>query len=128
LRFAGSGSDEVMSDEKAILVWSVLVLATGVGILVLSALFGPRRKRPTKMDPYECGVPIFQDARERFPIRFYLMAIVFILFDIEVVFILPWAMMYRQLGVAGLVEVLVFIAVLGAGYIYIWKRRVIDWE
>src|SRR5512137_499949 len=117
-----------VSDEMAVVLWALLVVATGVGILLASALLGPRRRRGVKLDPYECGVPLFQDARDRFPVRFYLMAIVFILFDIEIVFLLPWAILFRQLGSAGLADVLIFVAVLGVGYVYIWKKGVIDWE
>ncbi len=117
-----------MSDEMAIVVWGAIVAATGVGMLVLKMLLGPRRRRAAKFSPYECGMPLFQDARERFPVHFYLMAIVFILFDLEIVFLLPWALLYRQLALPGLIEVLVFIGVLGVGYVYIWKRKIIDWE
>lgn len=117
-----------MSVEAAAALWGALIVATGLGILGISALLGPRRRRAAKMDPYECGMPVLQDARERFPVRFYLMAIVFILFDIEMVFLLPWAILYRTLGWEGLVEALLFIAVLGLGFLYIWRRRVIDWD
>ncbi len=117
-----------VTDEQSIAIWALLVTATGVGMLVMAALLGPRRRRAVKFDPYECGMPLFQDARERFPVHFYLMAIVFILFDIEIVFLLPWAMLYRQLSWPGLIEALIFVVVLGFGYLYIWKRRVIDWD
>jgi NADH-quinone oxidoreductase subunit A len=117
-----------VSDAWAIVTWSLLVFLTGTGIVLVSSLLGPRRTHTAKQGPYECGVPLFQDARNRFPVRFYLMAIVFILFDIEIVFLLPWAMLFRELGIAGLVDVLLFIAVLGAGYVYIWKKGVIDWK
>lgn len=117
-----------MSDETAVVIWSGLILATGLGLLVLSALCGPRRRRTAKLDPYECGSPPFQDARERFSVRFYLMALVFILFDVETVFLLPWAIHYRALGARGLLEILVFIGVLAVGFLYVWRRGVIDWE
>jgi NADH-quinone oxidoreductase subunit A len=117
-----------VSDILSLGVWAALVVALGLSILLLSALLGPRRRRSAKYETYECGVPLFQDARQRFPARFYLMAIVFLLFDIEVVFLLPWVLLYRTLAVEGLVEILVFMAVLGIGYVYVWKRRVIDWE
>lgn len=116
-----------MSSEAAVALWGALIVATGVAILILSALVGPRRSRPEKFDPYECGVPLLQDARERFSVHFYLMAILFILFDIEMVFLLPWALLHRTLGVAGFVEILVFMAVLGFGFVYIWRRGVLDW-
>jgi NADH-quinone oxidoreductase subunit A len=117
-----------MGTEAAIVLWIALIAATGIGMLAASVLCGPRRRRAAKLDPYECGVPLFQDSRERFPVRFYLMAIVFILFDVETVFLLPWAVRYQALGVAGLVEILLFMGVLGVGYVYLWRRGVLDWE
>ena len=82
-----------------------------------------------KQEPYECGVPPLMDgARGRFSVRFYLVAILFILFDIETVFLIPWAVTYKDLGVAAFVEVLVFIGVLIVGYLYVWKRRALEWD
>lgn len=105
-----------------------LVVATAVGMLVVSALLGPRRHRPEKDEVYECGVTPFSSARERFPVHFYLVAILFILFDIEMVFMIPYAVLYRQMGFPGLAEVGVFLAVLGFGLMYVWKRKALEWD
>lgn len=110
----------------AIYVGTVVALAAT--ILGLSQILGPRRVQARKMDVYECGVDPLSSARERFSVHFYLVAILFILFDIETVFLVPWAVLYRKLGVPGLVEVGLFIAVLGFGLAYVWKRKALEWE
>ncbi|MCE9581370.1 MAG: NADH-quinone oxidoreductase subunit A [Planctomycetes bacterium] len=108
--------------------YAFLAVSVGAGALVLSALLGPRRKRKGKMDPYECGVPLVDSAHGRFNVRFYLVALFFILFDIETVFLIPWALIHRSLGVAGLVEMGIFVGVLAAGLAYVWKRGALEWE
>jgi NADH-quinone oxidoreductase subunit A len=108
----------------------LLVLSTGLAFLIvgLGHLFGPRRPTERKATPYESGMrPIGSGAR-RMPIRFYLVAVLFILFDIEVVFLFPWAVVYRQLGLFGLIEMLIFIVILLVGYVYAWKKGALEWE
>ncbi len=108
----------------------LLVLATVLAglVILLGHAFGPRRPTPRKMMPYESGMrPIGPGAR-RMPVRFYLIAVLFILFDIEVIFFLPWAVVFRQLGVFGLVEMLIFILILLVGYVYAWKKGALEWE
>lgn len=117
-----------MSDAVALTVYAVLALALGAGTLLLSWMLGPRRHRREKHSPYECGAPLLQGARERFSVKFYLVALIFILFDIETVFLIPWALAYRQLGTAGLVEMLLFVLVLGIGLYYVYKRGALEWE
>jgi len=117
-----------VDDAVSVALWAVLVVLTGIGMLLAASLLGPRRSRPVKADPYECGVPLFQDARERVSVHFYLMSILFLLFDVEIVFLLPWAILCRELSIHGLVSIGAFVAVLGTGYVYIWKRRLLDWE
>jgi NADH-quinone oxidoreductase subunit A len=95
---------------------------------VLSLALGPRRPSTRKMTPYESGITPIGPAQRRLPVKFYLVAVLFILFDIEVIFLLPWAVTFRQLGIFGLVEVLVFIAILLAGYVWIWKKGAFEWE
>ena len=110
----------------AIYLGIVAALASG---LTFSAYFlGPWRPNEDKMDPYECGVPPVGRTRERFSVRFYLVAIMFILFDIETVFLIPWAVLFRKLGVAGLAEIGIFFAVLGFGLAYLWKRGGLEWD
>lgn len=117
----------------AILVYgALLVLVAGalVGISVVGPrLFGAQRPNPEKLEPYECGVPPFvEGARGRFSVRFYLMAILFILFDVETVFLLPWAAEYKHLGLAVTLEVIFFLGLLILGYVYVWKRGALEWD
>ncbi|MEW5985688.1 MAG: NADH-quinone oxidoreductase subunit A [Chloroflexota bacterium] len=95
---------------------------------ILSLSLGPRRPTPRKLAPYESGMTPIGSAQRRLPVRFYQVAVLFILFDIEIIFLLPWAVTFRQLGLFGLVEVLVFIAILVAGYVWIWKKGALEWE
>ena len=95
---------------------------------VLSVSLGPRRPTQRKLTPYESGITPIGQAQRRLPVKFYLIAVLFILFDIEVIFLLPWAVTLRQLGFFGLVEVLIFIAILLVGYIWILKKGAFEWE
>ena len=95
---------------------------------VLSVSLGPKRPNPRKLTPYESGITPIGQAQRRLPVKFYLIAVLFILFDIEIIFLLPWAVTLRQLGLFGLVEVLIFIAILLVGYIWIWKKGAFEWE
>ncbi|HEX9596916.1 MAG TPA: NADH-quinone oxidoreductase subunit A [Anaerolineales bacterium] len=108
----------------------LLFLATGLAILVvaLGHLVGPRRPTSRKSAPYESGMQPIGPGTRRMPVRFYLVAVLFILFDIEVIFFLPWAVVFRQLGVFGLIEMLIFIVVLLIGFAYAWKMRALEWE
>jgi NADH-quinone oxidoreductase subunit A len=108
----------------------LLVLSTVFAFLVVGVghLFGPRRPTPRKLAPYESGMRPIGPAMRRMPVRFYLVAVLFILFDIEVIFFLPWAVTFQSLGVFGFVEMLVFIVILLVGYIWIWKRGALEWE
>ncbi len=114
-----------------ILVLIVFVIANAVLMLGLSALLSNYRPTATKSAPYESGIPVLGDARERFSVKFYLVAMLFIIFDIETVFMIPWAVAFRQLTeMSGLliIEMFVFIAVLAVGYVYIWKRGAFEWD
>jgi NADH-quinone oxidoreductase subunit A len=95
---------------------------------VLSVSLGPRRPTPRKLTPYESGITPIGQAQRRLPVKFYLIAVLFILFDIEVIFLLPWAVTLRELGFFGLAEVLVFVAILVVGYIWVWKKGAFEWE
>lgn len=109
-------------------IYAGLVAGLGLFIVGLSSLLGPRRPHPGKLDPYECGVPLLAPSRERISVHFYLVAIFFILFDIETVFMIPYAVLHRELGTAGLVEAGLFAGVLFYGLFYLWRRRAIEWE
>jgi NADH-quinone oxidoreductase subunit A len=101
--------------------------AFGAGSVLVSNLIGPRKPSPEKSAPYECGVPPVGDARERQSVKFYLVAMVFLLFDIEVAFLYPWAMALRDIGWVGYVQIVIFTAVLAVGYVYIWRKGILDW-
>jgi len=108
----------------------LVIVAIGFGLvsLVASSLIGQKKISAVKLAPYESGCEPVGTARERFSIKFYLIAMLFILFDIEAVFLYPWAILYKKLGVFGLVEMGVFIVILFVGYIYVWKKGALEWE
>ena len=110
-------------------IWIMIALGAGFALfsVVLSSLLGPRKPSPEKEAPYECGMPPVGDARERQSVKFYLVAMIFLLFDIEVAFLYPWALALRDLQWAGYVQVLLFVGLLLAGYIYVWRKGVLDW-
>ncbi len=111
-----------------IIVLLGVAIAFGLGSVVLSSLIGEKKVTPVKVAPYECGIDPVGTARERFSIKFYLIAMLFILFDIEAVFLYPWAILYKKLGLFGLVEMGLFIIILFVGYIYVWKKGALEWE
>jgi NADH-quinone oxidoreductase subunit A len=108
----------------------LLALATGIAFLVVAIghLFGPRRPSNRKGQTYESGMVPYGPGQRRVPVRFYLIAVLFILFDIETVFLLPWAVVMRQTGVAGLVQIGLFVIILGIGFFYAWKKGALEWE
>ena len=110
-----------------ILLLAVIGVGFGIVSVVLSRLLGPRNPTPEKLAAYECGMPPVGDARERQSVKFYLVAMVFLLFDIEVAFLYPWAMALRDLGWGGFVQVVLFMALLLAGYTYVWRKGALDW-
>ena len=116
-----------MQSWLSILVFSGLAVGFGAFTVLISQLLGPKVVTPEKLAPYECGVPPVGDARERQSVKFYLVAMVFLLFDIEVAFLYPWALAIRQLRWTGFIQLVVFFLILLAGYIYIWRKGVLDW-
>lgn len=108
----------------------MVVVATGfaVGTIIASYYLGRRVNDPAKAMPYECGITPVGNARERFHTRFYLVAMLFIVFDIETVFLYPWAVVYKSLAMFGLIEMLVFIAILLAGLVYVWGKGALEWD
>jgi len=109
----------------------LLMIALGAGFalssVLLSSRLGPTKPTAEKSAPYECGMPPVGDARERMSVKFYLVAMIFLLFDIEVAFLYPWAMALRDLGWPGFVQVVLFMALLLAGYVYVWRKGALDW-
>jgi len=111
-----------------ILIMIGLALGFAGGNIVLSQFLGPRKPSPEKEAPYECGMPAVGDARERQSIKFYLVAMIFLLFDIEVAFLYPWAIAFRDLGKTGFWQIVTFFALLATGYIYVWRKGAFDWS
>ena len=107
-----------------------LFVSTGLGIVLLIAgwSLGPKRPDAEKLSPYECGFEAFEDARMQFDVRYYLVAIQFIIFDLEIAFVFPWAVNFRNLGIVGLTEMGIFIGLLVLGFIYVWKKGALEWE
>ena len=106
-------------------VFGVAPVIMGSGI---SRLLGVHRPDSEKLSPYECGFEAFEDARMKFDVRYYLVAILFILFDLEIAFLFPWAIVLRELGMFGLLSMLVFLAVLVVGFVYEWKKGALEWD
>lgn len=112
-------------------ILTLFVIANAVLMLGVSHIFSSYRRTPIKVAPYESGMPVLGSARERFSVKFYLVAMLFIIFDIEAVFMIPWAVGMRQLeGMGGLLllEMLVFVGILFVGYVYVWKRGALEWD
>ncbi len=114
-----------------LLLLIAFVIANAILMLGLSHVLSTYRRTPTKIAPYESGMPVLGDARERFSVKFYLVAMLFIVFDIETVFMIPWAVAFNQLtAISGIliIEMFVFILILAVGYIYVWKRGALQWD
>jgi|SRR5579871_4942146 len=111
-----------------VLVQAAIALALAAGLIGASSALGKRARSPQKDTPYECGMAPAGSAQERFSVKFYLVGMIFILFDIEAVFLYPWAVVYRELKMFGFVEMLIFIALVLVGYFYVWKKGALDWS
>ena len=110
----------------------LLFIAVGLGLgalmLAVGSLVAPTKPDPSKLSQYECGFEAFEDARMKFDVRYYLVAILFILFDLEIAFLFPWAVVLPDIGIAGFMAMMVFLAVLVVGFVYEWKKGALDWE
>jgi NADH-quinone oxidoreductase subunit A len=122
------GSEAVPLNYVPILAFIAIALAFGVASLLLGWFVRPNRPYRAKLIPYESGSPLFSDARVQFPMRYYIIAMLFVIFDIEIVFLFPWAVAYRKLGLVGLVEMGVFLGILLVGFWYAWKKGALEWE
>ena len=118
----------MLAEYFPILLFLLVGLGVGVGPMVLGKLVGPNRPDPEKLSPYECGFEAFEDARMKFDVRYYLVAILFILFDLEIAFLFPWAIVLPEIGVAGFVAMMVFLLILVVGFVYEWKKGALEWE
>ena len=111
-----------------VLLFILIGLVTGIAPQVLGYVLGPNRPDPAKNSPYECGFEAFEDARMKFDVRYYLIAILFILFDLEIAFLFPWAIAAKEIGVVGFWAIMEFVGVLVIGFVYMWKKGALDWE
>ena len=122
------GSEAVPLNYLPILVFIVIACAFGAVSLLLGWVVRPSRPYRAKLAPYESGSPLFSDARIQFPMRYYVIAMLFVIFDIEIVFLFPWAVAFKKLGLVGLIEMIVFIAILVVGFWYAWKKGALEWD
>ena len=111
-----------------ILLFIIVGLGLGVIMLSVGSLLAPNRPNPEKLSPYECGFEAFEDARMKFDVRYYLVAILFILFDLEIAFLFPWAVVLQDIGFEGFVAMMIFLLILIVGFIYEWKKGALEWE
>jgi len=118
----------MLAEYFPILLFILVGLGVGVGPLVLGKLLAPSRPDPEKLSPYECGFEAFEDARMKFDVRYYLVAILFILFDLEIAFLFPWAIVLQEIGFFGFMAMMVFLGILVVGFIYEWKKGALEWE
>jgi NADH-quinone oxidoreductase subunit A len=118
----------MLAEYFPILLFILVGLAVGVAPMVLGKLLAPNRPDPEKLSPYECGFEAFEDARMKFDVRYYLVAILFILFDLEIAFLFPWATVINDIGLAGFVSMMVFLTILVVGFIYEWMKGALEWE
>ena len=110
-----------------VFIFLLVAAAFGAGTLIISAVIRPHRPDPEKLSPYECGIPPLVKAGEHFSIRFYIIAILFLLFDVEATFLFPWAVVYSRLGLFGFIEMMLFLLILLVGYVYAWKKGALEW-
>ena len=118
----------ILQDYLPLVVFIGIALANGLALLIAPFIVAYRQPDPEKLSAYECGFNAFDDARMRFDVRFYLVAILFIIFDLEVSFLFPWAVAFKQLGLLGFWSMMVFLAVLTIGFIYEWKKGALEWD
>ena len=111
-----------------ILLFLIVSAGIGIALLVIGSLLGPRQPSAEKLSPYECGFEAFEDARMRFDVRYYLIAILFIVFDLEIAFLFPWAVVFKDLGMQAIVAMTIFLGILVVGFVYEWKKGALDWE
>ena len=119
---------EFLKGYLSIIIFLFLALGLSVGFIVLNFLFSPKNPDPEKLSAYECGFDAFDDSRMQFDVRFYLVAILFIIFDLEIAFLFPWAITLGSIGSLGFWSMMIFLFVLTIGFIYEWKKGALDWD
>jgi NADH-quinone oxidoreductase subunit A len=118
----------MLTEYFPILLFILVGLGVGVVPMVLGRLLGPHNPDPEKLSPYECGFEAFEDARMKFDVRYYLVAILFILFDLEIAFLFPWAVALKDIGLFGFVSMMIFLLILVVGFVYEWMTGALEWE
>ncbi len=116
-----------MNHYLPILIFILVAISLPVVGLAVGRLLRPYKPEPTKLDPYECGIEVDDVPRDRISVRFYIVAILFVIFDVETIFIFPWAVIYGQLALFGLIEMQIFLGILIVGYFYVWKKGALEW-
>ena len=119
---------DFLKDYLSIIIFLFVALSLSIGFIVLNFLFSPRNPDPEKLSAYECGFEAFGDSRMKFDVRFYLVAILFIIFDLEIAFLFPWAISLGKIGLFGFISMMIFLFILTVGFIYEWKKGALDWE
>jgi NADH-quinone oxidoreductase subunit A len=118
----------VLAEYWPVLLFIAVAAGMGIVLVTLGLLVGPRRPESEKLSPYECGFEAFEDARMQFDVRYYLLAILFIIFDLEIAFLFPWAVVFQRIGIVALIEMGLFLLLLVIGFAYVWKKGALEWE
>ena len=121
-------SAEFLKDYFSIMLFLFLALGLSIGFIILNFVFSPKNPDPEKLSAYECGFEPFNDSRMEFDVRFYLVAILFVIFDLEVAFLFPWAVGFQHIGSLGFWSMMLFLLVLTIGFLYEWKKGALEWE
>ncbi|HJN84452.1 MAG TPA: NADH-quinone oxidoreductase subunit A [Candidatus Pelagibacter bacterium] len=119
---------EFLTDYFSIILFLIIAVILSIGFIFVNFLFSPKKPDPEKLSAYECGFEPFNDSRMEFDVRFYLVAILFIIFDLEIAFLFPWAVSLGKIGFFGFISMMVFLVILTVGFIYEWKKGALDWE
>ena len=119
---------EFLNDYFSIILFLIIALVLSAGFVIINFVFSPKKPDPEKLSAYECGFEPFNDSRMEFDVRFYLVAILFIIFDLEIAFLFPWAISLGNIGLLGFCSMMIFLLILTVGFIYEWKKGALDWE
>ena len=119
---------DFLNDYLSIILFLIIAIGMSVGFILVNFIFSPKNPDPEKLSAYECGFDAFDDSRMEFDIRFYLVAILFIIFDLEIAFLFPWAVSLGEIGIFGFISMMIFLSILTIGFIYEWKKGALDWE
>ena len=121
-------STDFLKDYLPIILFLIIALGLSISFVILNFILSPKKPDPEKLSPYECGFEPFNDSRIEFDVRFYLVAILFIIFDLEIAFLFPWAVSLGSIGLLGFVSMMIFLFILTVGFVYEWKKGALDWE